>query len=204
VTPTEQENDLDAVGTFLYELSFVELTQPDSLCQRVEFDGDIIRVHLAQGSYDFAPESDRMTIARSLGAFAAVVDPSLNDWAEPSSASELHNSWVSLLRDLGVWSAEIPEMTAELTPGQVPWKYKSIERFGASVQITVTDGIESRPYEVSLDPESEDYDCGGVPVDIGIEIVMHERQAAADDRGSWQQRITRLLRGMRPGGRLSK
>lgn len=195
---------MDEIGTFLYELSFVELTQPDSLCQRVEFDGDIIRVHLAQGSHDLAAEHDRMAIARSLGAVAPVVDPILNNWAEPSSASELHNSWVSLLRDLGVWSAEIPGLTAALTPARVPWNYKSIERLGASVRITVTDGVESWPYEVSLDPESEEYDCGGVPVDIGIEIVMRERQASMDDPGSWQQRISKLLRGMWPSGRFAE
>ncbi|WP_324590422.1 hypothetical protein, partial [Citricoccus sp.] len=134
------------------DLSAVEDAQADSWCHRVEvLDRTHLRLSTSGGVHLLALPATRHGIAEALHAMSTTVDPSSAPLPVDSELRTRHRGWVQLLQDLGRYDADLASLSRDRPPARSPWRYQRIERSGATVLITVTNGTEYLHHTVDLD-----------------------------------------------------
>lgn len=164
---------VNRAGRFLFELSVIERAQPQPLCERIDFSGDRAQVHVAGQSREVDLGARREAITEVLRTVTPVLDPSPEDRVPGVMESDRHDRWADLLRDLGLYCADMVTISRTRTPGGTVLTYQRIERRGFHALITVTDGRHARTRQVDLDTTR-------FPAAIPVEIALQAHHSADD------------------------
>ncbi|MCY1160131.1 MAG: hypothetical protein MOP51_3156 [Citricoccus sp.] len=164
---------VNRAGRFLFELSVIEHAQARPLCERIDFSGDRARVHLAGQARAVDLGARREAITEVLRTVAPVLDPGPEDHAPGAQEPDRHAQWADLLRDLGLYCADMVSISRTRTPGGAALTYQRIERCGSHALITVTDGRHARTRQVDLDTTR-------FPAAIPVEIALQTRHPSYD------------------------
>lgn len=164
---------MNRAGRFLFELSVIERAQPQPLCERIDFLGDRARVHLAGQAHEVGLGARRETITGVLRSATAVLDAAPEDHLPGAAELDLHGRWAELLRDLGLYCADMVTISRTRTPGGAALTYQRIDRRGTHVLVTVTDGRHSHTRQVDLD-------TARFPAAVPVEIALQTDHPAYD------------------------